>query len=125
MYVPWRKASTAARLKDGRGEAAERRYKKARNFEFRAFGIFLPGFSTGLPEQAALAGVPALLRAEDAVAGITEAGNDVAVLIEVGVESRGIDFHVGVLVEHGLHTFGSGHEVEGASQVLLLLPYSG
>ena len=53
-----------------------------------------------------------LLRAEDAVAGVAETGDDVAVFIEVIVEGGGVDFHIRVLVEHGLHAFGGGHEVE-------------
>ena len=39
-----------------------------------------------------------LLGAEDPVAGVAQTGDDVALLIQVIVQSTGIDIHVGVLL---------------------------
>ena len=51
-----------------------------------------------------------LLGAEDPVAGIAQTGDDVALLIQVIVQSTGIDIHVGVLLLQELDALGSGHE---------------
>ena len=44
-----------------------------------------------------------LLGAEDPVAGIAQTGDDVALLIQVIVQSTGIDIHVGVLLLQDNH----------------------
>ena len=46
-----------------------------------------------------------LLRAENAVAGITEARNDIGILVEAVIYRRGIDVHVRMLVLDLLDTF--------------------
>ena len=51
-----------------------------------------------------------LLRAENAVARVAEAGDDVAVLVEMIIECAGVDVDVGVLLLNGLDAFGSGDE---------------
>ena len=49
-----------------------------------------------------------LLRAEDAVAGVAETGDDVAVLVQALVHRAGVDLHVGVLVRQILDALGGG-----------------
>ena len=51
-----------------------------------------------------------LLGAENAVAGVAQAGDDVAVLVEVIVERASVDVDVGELLLNGLDALGSGDE---------------
>lgn len=63
-----------------------------------------------------------LLCAEDAVACVAEAGNDVAVFIEMIVESGNIDIDIGVILLHALNAFGStddAHELDMLHAVVL------
>ena len=51
-----------------------------------------------------------LLGAEDPVAGIAQAGDDVAVVIELLVHARDVDVHVRVLGLHALHALGRAYD---------------
>ena len=51
-----------------------------------------------------------LERAVDAVAGIAQAGNDVAVLVQVVVLSAQVDVNIGVSLVQGLDAFRSGDQ---------------
>src|SRR4051794_13286666 len=51
-------------------------------------------------------------RAEQPVAGIAKAGQDVAVLVELAVERGGEDMHLGMRLEHQPHPLGGGHDRE-------------
>ena len=56
-----------------------------------------------------------LLGAEDAVAGVAQAGDDVAVVVQLFVQSGHIDVHIGVILLHPLHALGSAddaHELD-------------
>src|SRR5688572_27736405 len=60
---------------------------------------------------------PRLLGAVDAVAGVAQAGDDVAVGIEVAVDCRGIDGHVGMVAMEVRQPLGAGeqaHELDRA-----------
>ncbi len=52
------------------------------------------------------------LRAEAAVAGVAEAGDDVAFVVEVGVDAGGVDGDVGVFGVDGEDAFGGGDEAD-------------
>ena len=52
------------------------------------------------------------LRAVDAVAGIAQAGNDVAVLVQVVVLSAQIDVNIGVSLVQGLNAFRSSDQTD-------------
>lgn len=53
-----------------------------------------------------------LPRAENAVTGVTEAGDDIAVLVEMGIDGGRIDVHVRVRFFNALDAFGGAYEVE-------------
>ena len=52
-----------------------------------------------------------LPRSEDAVPGVAEAGDDVAVLVEMGVDGGRINVHVGMRFLDALDAFGSAQDV--------------
>ena len=63
-----------------------------------------------------------LLRTEDAVACVAEAGNNVTVLIEMIVKSCNVDIHIGMIFLHTLDTFGSAddaHELDVLYAIIL------
>ena len=63
-----------------------------------------------------------LLSAEDAVAGIAETGDYIAVLVEVVVKSCNEDIHIGVILLHTLYALGSAddaHELDVLDAVIL------
>ena len=73
-----------------RGKTSVTRSARGRLLFVRAHRFFV--FST-------LAGITQRLqRAVDTVAGIAQAGNDVGGLVEMVVDSAGIDMHVGILL---------------------------
>src|SRR5262245_14717887 len=64
----------------------------------------------------------ASLRSVQAIAGVAEAGNDIAVLVEMAVDGRGIDGHVGMVRVEVLEPFRTRqetHELDGAGPRLL------
>ena len=52
-----------------------------------------------------------LLRAEDTVAGIAQAGDDVAMLVELFIHGGNVNFHVGVVGADALDALGGGEDV--------------
>ena len=52
-----------------------------------------------------------LLSAENAVASIAQAGDDIAVVVELFIQSGTVDVHVGMIVLHALDAFGRGDDV--------------
>ena len=62
--------------------------------------------ATHCRQEGVLAQAAAVGRAEDAVAGIAQPGNDVGVLVESFVERRGVDLDVGVVLGHATNAFG-------------------
>ena len=52
-----------------------------------------------------------LLRAEDPVAGVAQAGDDVAVLVELFIHGGDVDLHVGVVGADALDALGGGEDV--------------
>ena len=65
-----------------------------------------------------------LLGAEDAVAGIAQAGNDVAVLVQVIVHRTHIDVHIGMNLLQVLNAFRGSyqhHELDVVASALLHL----
>ena len=54
------------------------------------------------------------LRPEHAVAGVAQAGHDVAVIVEVAVDGRRPDVHVGMVLDEALQPFGRGQETHQA-----------
>ena len=53
-----------------------------------------------------------LLRAEDTVAGVAQAGDDVAVVVQLLVQGADIDVHIGVGLMQGLQALGRGHQAD-------------
>ena len=51
-----------------------------------------------------------LLRAVDAVTSVAQAGDDVAVLVQVVVLGAQVDIHIGVSLVQGLDAFRSGDQ---------------
>ena len=51
-----------------------------------------------------------LLGAEDTVAGIAQAGNDVLVLVQMVIQGSAVDLHIGVSVLQSPQTLGSGND---------------
>ena len=49
---------------------------------------------------------------KNAVTGVTEAGDDIAVLVEMGIDGGRIDVHVRVRFFNALDAFGGAYEVE-------------
>ena len=53
-----------------------------------------------------------LLGAVDAVTSVAQAGDDVAVLVQVVVLGAQVDVHIGVSLVHGLDAFRSGDQAD-------------
>lgn len=52
-----------------------------------------------------------LLGAEDPIAGVAQTGDDIAVVVELLIQSGAVDIHVGVIMMHPLNALGSGDNV--------------
>ena len=52
-----------------------------------------------------------LLGAEDAVAGVAQAGDNVGVLVKLFIHTSHIDVHVGVVVANHLDPFGGSQDI--------------
>ncbi len=53
-----------------------------------------------------------LLGAEDPVARVAQAGNDIAMLIEVLIQRADIEIYIRVRLGKGLHAFRSGNDAQ-------------
>src|SRR5690606_7524377 len=72
-------------------------------------------------------GQPYLLGAKDAVTRVAQTGQDVAVLVELAVDGRGVDGHVRVCLLHRGQAFGAGQQADELDRlgVALLEPVDG
>ncbi len=51
-----------------------------------------------------------LFRTEDAVAGVAEAGDDVAMLVQLFIDCAAVEFDIGMFVRDQLDALGSSNE---------------
>ena len=58
-------------------------------------------------------GLRTVPRAENLIARIAQAGDDVAVFVQMAVQRGGINRNVRVRFGNGLHAFGRGHQHQG------------
>ena len=52
-----------------------------------------------------------LLRAEDTIARITEAGHDISMLVQMVIDSSDIEVDIGMRLRHGLHALGRSDDI--------------